>query len=128
MTYSQSAGTISFGVTIIPGCYAGKGEYKNKPECQNLKDRGPLPRGVYYPQPLEHLDHLGPCIHLIPDAETKLFIESLGRDWMSFFIHLDNPKHPGASSDGCIVLPNGMDLAVVDRERGHGETTLEVVA
>lgn len=119
MIYQQSTGALTDddGVFLCTG-YAGRDGVvlmegrppvngKNNPELQNLHNVGPLPRGTYTISPLHVVPHLGPCCALTPDPANVMF----GRS--GFFIHLDNPAHVGASSDGCIVLHSRWDLETV---------------
>lgn len=127
MTYSQSTGTLTLARSCISGCYAGHLEYKNKPEFQNLFGRGPIPQGKYTLGPLHPAGHLGPAMVLTPNFDTAQFIESLGREPYSFYVHLDNPAHAGASSDGCIVAPSFMAIEQIEAARKDGDTGLEVM-
>lgn len=103
--YEREAGMFS-GAVALGGCYAGMDIGKNNVAMQSVHDVGPLPAGVYTIGPLmihppgDPLRHLGPCMMLTPDPANEMF----GRS--GFFIHLDNPAHPGFSSNGCIVCQN----------------------
>ena len=104
--YSQSKGewTDDQGEVIVSGCYAGRGQYKNNPGEDATHGLGPLPRGQYTIGPLHTIPHLGPAMALTPAPTNEMH----GR-W-GFFAHLDNPAHPGDSSDGCIVVPGSQWL------------------
>ena len=97
--YSQTKGewTADDGAVIVSGCYAGMGAGKNNSAMEDIHNVGPLPCGRYTISPLHTIPHLGPAMALTPAPMNKMF----GRS--GFFIHLDNPIHLGASSDGCIV-------------------------
>jgi hypothetical protein len=135
--YSQTKGqfTNDSGAVVIDGCYAGRdvpnGFYgKNNPVCQAAHDIGPLPQGQYTISPLHAIPHLGPAMALTPAPDNEMFARS------GFFIHLDNPIHIGASSDGCIVCagdPNGplagyQKQAKLEALRCGGEDQLTVTA
>ncbi|MBB5418153.1 hypothetical protein OKW33_004956 [Paraburkholderia atlantica] len=79
--------------------YSGKGEHKNKHSSQYVRDRGPIPVGLYeITAPFPH-PKTGPhSMRLNPVAGTSLG----GRD--GFMIHGDSMKEPGNASNGCIVL------------------------
>src|SRR5271157_1838672 len=99
--YSQAAGIFVLdNVVTIQGAYAGNGVWKNHNQSQDVRDHGPLPANCYTLGPLHTVPHLGPCMSLTPDPDGQMY----GRS--GFFVHLDNPAHPGQSSDGCIVLAN----------------------
>lgn len=127
--YSQRSGTITRDdVVLVSGCYAGRDctkvspfvNGKNDPEWEFLHNCGPLPRGIYTPSPLHTIPHLGPCMALSPDPANQMF----GRS--GFFLHLDNPAHPGQSSDGCIVLPSHNELNAIEYWRAQGENQVTV--
>lgn len=126
--YSQAAGLFTIdGVVTIQGCYSGNGVWKNHNASQNVRNSGPLPTGQYTLSPLHTIPHLGPSMALTPAPANTMF----GRS--GFFVHLDNPAHPGQSSDGCIVLANdsfmtGMaKLQALEKLRASGEDQLTVV-
>lgn len=135
MFYSQSKGQLNAlagAAGVIVGIYAGIGAGKNDPASQCIKNVGPLPRGRYGLGPLmihppgDPLRHLGPCIELTPDPSNDM----CGRS--GFFIHLDNPAHPGFSSNGCLVPQNDRDftglskLQLIDEWRQMGDNVLTV--
>ena len=46
--YVQSTGELYLGQDLIAkGGYSGKGQYKNKPKMQHMKNLGPIPQGEY---------------------------------------------------------------------------------
>ena len=47
LTYSQQTGLLKYDGFVIALGFAGCGRGRNNPDCQNLRDRGPLPRGKY---------------------------------------------------------------------------------
>lgn len=117
LLYSQTAGIFTRDQDIIcEGCYAGRGDGKDNPDMQGVHGEGPLPQGLYIIGELERLPHLGPCRSLTPAGTNNMY----GRS--GFFMHLDNPAHPGESSDGCIVMPTYAALESIT------DTELQVIA
>ena len=101
-----------------PGCYAGKGNHKNNPNDQCVKDLGPLPRGWYeLGQGYSH-KKLGPLtFNLNPQGGTNMCtpLRNLMR------IHGDSRSNPGNASDGCIVCGKKTREQL---QRGGGGTLL----
>lgn len=118
-TYKQSTGQLfdGDGYLVATG-YAGKGSCKNSPTAQSVKDFGPLPQGFYTIEaPVNHPVVGKFALPLIPDESNEMY----GR--MGFFMHGENPAHPGCSSDGCPVLP------LAAREQvAQGSPRLQVIA
>jgi hypothetical protein len=93
---------------------------KNKPNMQEIPDVGPLPCGYYTitGPPFDDPKHGPFVLRLVPDPTNQMF----GRS--GFLIHGDSIEHPGAASEGCIILPRNVrqriwysgdrDLLVVD--------------
>ena len=116
-TYEQTTGRfISPDGEILATGYAGGNcganpEGKNNPAAQALPGIGPLPQGVY--TFTQHVDSpkLGPfAILLVPDPENEMFGRSV------FRMHGDSIAHPGAASEGCIVMPRAVREAVFDSD------------
>ena len=106
-TFSQLTGEIYKDGTTVGSGYAGKGPGKNNPAMQDQRDIGPLPCGFYLiGDPIDDpvVGHY--ALPLIPDPANEMF----GR--AAFFIHGENPAHPGQSSEGCPVvhLPLRMEI------------------
>jgi len=100
---------------IDGGCYSGKGKKKNDPTQQCAAKEGPLPRGWYGISGGYKSDHGNPTFGLAPHAGTEMCLRS------QFLIHADSDRHPGESSDGCIVC----DKKIRDQlQRGGGGTLL----
>jgi len=79
--------------------YSGLGIAKNDPAAQVLPDQGPIPQGSYLIlQPEDSPTHGPFAMHLSPFASNEMY----GRS--GFMIHGDSLEHPGAASDGCIIL------------------------
>jgi hypothetical protein len=106
-TFNQSSGELWQNGQFKGTGYAGMGVGKNNPAMQNVRFVGPIPCGFYaIGSPTDDTFVGKYALPLTPDPENEMF----GRD--SFFIHGDNPAHPGQSSDGCIVteLPMRMEI------------------
>lgn len=117
-SYSQSRGDISRASELAGHGYSGRGEAKNNPAFQDVKMEGPLPRGLYVINPPVDTQTHGPYVlWLTPDPTNEMF----GRS--AFGIHGDSVVHPGAASDGCIILPR----AVREQVWQSGDHALEVV-
>ena len=46
--YKVSTGVLSHNGVFVANCYSGAGESKDKPECESQRNRGPIPRGIYF--------------------------------------------------------------------------------
>jgi hypothetical protein len=96
--YQQDTGKISGGDGFVAVGFSGNAVCKNLPNCQDLKDAGPIPRGRYYMDRVD--DSKGPVtIHLLPSPGNEMF----GRS--AFDVHGDSIESPGNGSDGCICAP-----------------------
>ncbi len=100
-TYEQSTGKLSnsiAGIVYEVYGYAGRGECKNNPALENVKGKGPLPKGTYTILPPRDSQTVGKyAMPLLPDPHNNMY----GRN--SFYIHGDSAEHPGEASHGCIV-------------------------
>jgi len=123
-TYEQATGKLldPSGEHIVTG-YAGGNcgknpEGVNNPDMQDQACIGPLPQGVYTFTDTEDSPKLGPfAILLIPDPDNEMF----GRS--TFRMHGDSIAHPGAASEGCIIMPR----AVREKVFNSGDNTITVV-
>jgi hypothetical protein len=101
-TYFQRTGALldQYQNRVCVG-YAGKGEGKNNPEFQHVKNVGPLPAGVYLMTDIiKEGAKTGPMtIILKPHPENKMYRRS------GFLIHGDSMAKPGEASEGCIIIP-----------------------
>ena len=87
--------------------YSGYPPYTNDPSATPIPGNapgtgGPIPVGLWYIGPGFKGPKGDPEFHLDPID----VVMPPGRIPDSFLIHGDNPKHPGHSSNGCIVLPD----------------------
>lgn len=109
LTYSQKSGELrSTDGGLMDKGRSGYGEYSDKPEFEDLKDRGVIPRGNYRVTEVvedttstdrkrmgQHILRLEPA-----DKETQERLKEMNRD--GFWIHNGSkPTH----SRGCILLP-----------------------
>ena len=102
-TYDQKSGLfLTPGGDVLTTGYSGRGQGRNNPLFQNVKNVGPAPRG--YCKMLPGITHpkLGPiAIQIIYLTEDGSMLKLLnGRS--EFFIHGDNTAHD--ASLGCIIL------------------------
>jgi hypothetical protein len=104
--FSQSDGSLYRIFNIQPirfnsvsKGYAGAGNGKNNPAMQNVRNVGPLPRGLYTIfSPIDSVKHGPTALPLVPDPKNDM----MGRD--DFMIHGDSTEAPGCASEGCIVM------------------------
>jgi len=99
--------------------YSGApGLYKNNPDAEDVSFMGPIPRGHWRINfPAYNNLHTG---HYTLDL-TPVGHNAHGRN--NFRIHGESSAHPGASSEGCIILPLVGRQAIVH----SGDDTLIVV-
>ena len=116
--YSQSTGQLSKDSLAVVCGYSGCKDGKNNPECQDDKNLGPIPQGMWtLTECFDSTKHGPYCIRLEPAEGTITF----GRD--GFLIHGDSINHPGEASEGCIILPRRFREQVWE----SFDTQLEVV-
>lgn len=101
--YHQTTGNLFYlnGISTQPveQGYSGYGSCKNKPECQGVKQLGPIPHGKYtVGKSTEiHGGKIKTAIPLTPDPANDM----MGRD--GFFVHGDGTVKPGEASEDCII-------------------------
>lgn len=100
--YSQSSGDLinNDGEVIATG-YSGAPGFKNDPLMQDIKDKGPIPRGLYtIADPIDRHHEHGPFfLPLIPNPANDMY------DRSGFGIHGDHLEGPsGLASKGCPVF------------------------
>lgn len=103
MTWVYNVRTKTFtrnGEVRFKAKYAGAVGFKDNPDYECMKNKGPLPRGRYriVGSPFKHEKAGIYTLRLEPDAHNKM----CGR--AGFLIHGDSRKDPGTASNGCIVL------------------------
>ncbi|MFG6075164.1 tlde1 domain-containing protein [Erwinia sp. OPT-41] len=88
------------GIYNFSARYAGAPGYKDNPEYECLRDKGPLPRGKYriVGIPFTHKKAGVFTLRLEPDRGNSM----CNRE--GFLIHGDSKKAPGTASNGCIIL------------------------
>lgn len=99
--FSQSTGDLinNDGEVIATG-YSGAPGFRNLSMMQDVKDKGPIPRGIYtIGDPVDTVTHGPFVLPLIPDPGNVMF----NRD--SFMLHGDHLEGPsGLASKGCPVF------------------------
>ena len=111
LIYVQRTGAVYKNGKRVTFGYSGFEEGKNNPEMQSVKNKGPIPCGVYTIGPLHDSEQVGKNVmNLDPDEGTETF----GRT--DFRCHGDSAQHPGAASHGCIILSLPIRVAIVDKD------------
>lgn len=107
------------GACHIEDGYSGFGPGKNNAAMESVHNVGPIPRGDWsiVSLELETTAH-GPYVLVLAPCENT---NTYGRS--EFRIHGDSLAHPGAASEGCIILPR----AVRERVWESGDKQLTVV-
>lgn len=96
--YKQSTGDLLHDSTKVAVGYAGQGAGLNNPDMENVRDYGPVPKGLYdIGKAFKHPSKGPVCMRLVPSGHN-----SLGRD--GFMIHGDNSLANNTASQGCIIL------------------------
>lgn len=124
LIYSQRSGEmrrfeagqlIALGGSLIGIGYAGKGEGKNNPLMQNVRNVGPIPRGFWRIGSPYDSKNTGPYtipLYKLDDRPGDDVDGVSGRS--AFRIHGDSSVRPGQASEGCIILPRSSRVAVTD--------------
>jgi hypothetical protein len=81
--------------------YSGAGDDKNSTSCEDVPNKGPIPRGLYTIQgpPTDTADHGPFVLRLVPEDTNVMY----GRS--GFLVHGDSIQNPGCASEGCIIMP-----------------------
>jgi hypothetical protein len=114
--YHQATGKLTLEGKDLGTGYAGRGEGKNNPDKEAVRNVGPIPRGLYTIGKARVFKKMTSCFDLTP-----LGHKALGRS--GFLIHGDSRAAPGTASKGCIVLP----LEVRKKIAASGVVKLRVV-
>lgn len=120
-TYEQASGRLTDPNGNLVGVgYSGASQWKNNPNAQTLKDRGPIPEGTYtIGSVIEYTAVHGPFVlPLEPSPANQMW----GR--AGFLCHGDSVVAPGTASEGCII----MSRDVRDQVNASSDKTLNVVA
>ena len=98
-TYEIVSGRLYSDLGDLIGVgYSGKGDHKNDPNAQSLKNEGPIPVGTYTIGPPQDTVTHGPYVlPLTPDSGNLMWSRS------GFLIHGDSVTAPGTASEGCII-------------------------
>lgn len=116
--YEQVSGWLSRGNVREAQGYSGAPASKNDPAFQDVPDIGPIPCGDYIiGEPIDSPKHGPFALPLRPDPDNQMF----GRS--EFLIHGDSLEHPGAASEGCVIMPRSARVTVW----GSGDRLLRVV-
>ena len=108
MTYSQSTGRLMLGRTVIGVGYSGAGIGLNNPDLDDVRNVGPIPRGIWrIGAPFDHRTKGPAVLRLTPTPGCDVHERS------GFLIHGDSIAHPGTASQGCIVLPRAARRRIV---------------
>lgn len=101
-TYSQRSGIFTFPNGRRVQCYSGKGAEINNPAKQCVKNKGPLPRGVYTIGPRHRHRTTGADSMRLTPARGNAMCGRAG-----FLIHGGRftSARSGPSSQGCIIMP-----------------------
>lgn len=97
-TYSQSSGIVRRDGEVIGTAYSGFGPGLNNPNMEQVRDMGPIPKGLFeFGEPFDTETHGPFVLRLSPIGPTYTF----GRS--GFLVHGDSLEFPGKASHGCIV-------------------------
>lgn len=114
-TYKISTGTLyDLAMQVFGQGWAGQPPYKNDPNATDKSGQGPLPIGFYTIGTAYTHPHIGPLtMNLTPDPANDMKHRDL------FRMHGASASDPQHSSEGCIIMPHDVRLAVannLDRE------------
>ena len=114
--YNQSTGRLTRNGAFVGTGYSGKGQGYNNPLLDQVPNVGPIPRGTYrIGRPTTH-----PAKGPLTMSLTPIGHDAHGRT--GFLLHGESIAHPGAASEGCIVLKRVLRQRICD----SGDATLEV--
>ena len=114
LTYSQSAGELKRGDTLLTVGFSGDGKWRNSPGGEKLVREGPIPQGVYQIYKPHRWLGTGWIMKLAPQSPSprnsaqRYFLKS------------------GDVSQGCINVP-ATDLERIVELVKAGEKTLQVI-
>ena len=115
--YSQSTGQLTRNGQIVGTGYSGLRTGRNNSSMESVRDIGPIPQGRY---------RIGSQYSHPQKGNTTMALTAVGhtaRGRTHFLIHGDSSSHPGAASQGCIVLNHAVRQSIA----ASGDTELEVV-
>lgn len=115
--WEQSTGHLFHDDQFLASGYSGFPPHTNKPESEQIKGLGVIPKGRYHIGNPYDSPNVGPfALPLEAYPETATF----GRG--DFRIHGDSRVNPGSASHGCIILTRQIREAIAK----SGDKTLEV--
>lgn len=123
-TWDQSAGTLSRDGKLVSRGYSGKGRGKNNPALQGLRGVGPIPAGRWKITGIYDSPSVGPRALVLQAVDRTADDRHDATNRSAFRIHGDSIAHPGEASNGCIILPRAVRLAIW----ASGDRDLVVVA
>jgi hypothetical protein len=120
-TYEQSTGKMYDPSGALTGeGYSGAPEGKNNSLMQAVHNIGPIPVGTYTMlEPVNSHVHGPYAIPLDPNPLNEMF----GRD--GFMCHGDSKIEPGTASEGCIIMPHPVRVAMWE-SKDHQLEVIEV--
>lgn len=109
--YSQRTGELwnGEGQWLASG-YSGFGSGKNNPNLEDVRNVGPIPRGLYKIGTAYDSSRVGPCAIPLEPVDHDCH----GR--CDFRAHGDSRSNPGTASKGCIILPRKIRNQICDSE------------
>jgi hypothetical protein len=120
--YQQSTGILTRDEQQLAEGYSGNHVGLNNPQMQESRSVGPIPQGNYTILPPHADEKVGPvAMTLVPDPLNLMF----GR--ADFLIHGDNAAMDHTASEGCIIMPHAVRVAVGQAVLG-GDNQLVVVS
>lgn len=112
--YKVREKALYYNGNFISSGYSGAVGFKDNPENECLKDKGPIPRGKYtIGKPFNHPKTKAYTMRLTPSSSNNM----CGRD--AFMIHGDSTKKPGTASNGCIILPLSIRKLICAKNDPH---------
>lgn len=118
-TWKQAAGQLWRGEKLIAKGYAGAPGHKNKTESEGLRNKGPIPRGLWRMKSviMQH-KRLGSYVIVLEPVSHDALKRS------AFLVHADNVNRPGTASEGCIILDRITRIALAACVGKPGEANL----
>jgi len=114
--YAQKSGKFSLDGKELATGYSGKGDGKNNPDKEGVRNVGPIPAGKYQLSKPRDYKGMKNCFDVTPEGHNAL-------DRTEFLIHGDSKKNPGSASEGCIILEPAIRKQIAE----SGITRLRVV-
>ena len=97
--YNQRTGELSRDGVVWGIGYSGRGDAKNNPDRESIRNQGPIPAGTWRIARPRNSEKTGKFVMDLSPIGHRAH----GRS--AFQIHGDSSRHPGQASSGCIVLP-----------------------